>query len=612
MVVTVTYDTGIYTPSYIYRYTDGGITASSNLASLSIFDYFTDTAVVNDAIYFSSSYGYPFHDIRFYVGTAFVATSVTFAWEYWNGSAWIAIPGVVDNTNGFTVLGENWMTFTPPTDWVQKGSAPPLNASNVYIWIRCRIAAISGITEGGAQSTQQIKVKDWKINVSGGTLVAPATFTDIYNAGIAGGWGVCNRYGSDNKLFEINRYIVISDYFIDTNKVVLFADGFILQDWGIVIYANASAYVEFGLLYDTARKTTAQGIVFYFKENSRAYHWIDGNSTSTINLYSCSFKSDTFTRCNIGSVNRVWNCFGDRSGFRSIRSGVTDISNVITCACSESISNTPSSVDTFIAVETPLVGPPPNSEFFLKNSKCRTSGVEVTVWASNPSMRTRLVNPDIDWSEFNISWGGSPTGGEIWREYELWLKIIDNINAVISGALITLKDKDGISIFSQNTNPDGYINRDFGTATAGTITSITDTTKSWTINQWKGYDIYITSGTGSGQKATVVSNTATVLTISTIKTAPDITSKYILIPIITHSKYDKNSSTVPFATYNPFTLTIKRAGYETYKTKLTVDQKIIDSIMIKKSVPVCLLEGKPILKVSPDSEDGARLIFNNL
>lgn len=63
-------------------------------------------------------------------------------------------------------------------------------------------------------------------------------------------------------------------------------------------------------------------------------------------------------------------------------------------------------------------------------------------------------------------------------------------------------------------------------ATSGTTTTLTDSTKSWTTNQWANYYVFIYSGTGKNQIAKITSNTATALTFPTISTAPDSTSRY--------------------------------------------------------------------------------------
>jgi hypothetical protein len=67
-----------------------------------------------------------------------------------------------------------------------------------------------------------------------------------------------------------------------------------------------------------------------------------------------------------------------------------------------------------------------------------------------------------------------------------------------------------------------------GTATAGAATSLTNSGKAWTVNQWTNFQVRITGGTGRGQIRTITSNTATVLTVPTWTTNPDATSTYAI------------------------------------------------------------------------------------
>jgi hypothetical protein len=66
-----------------------------------------------------------------------------------------------------------------------------------------------------------------------------------------------------------------------------------------------------------------------------------------------------------------------------------------------------------------------------------------------------------------------------------------------------------------------------GTATAGGASTLTNSAKAWTTNQWTNYQIRIVSGTGAGQIRSISSNTATVITVgSAWTTQPDNTSVY--------------------------------------------------------------------------------------
>jgi len=66
-----------------------------------------------------------------------------------------------------------------------------------------------------------------------------------------------------------------------------------------------------------------------------------------------------------------------------------------------------------------------------------------------------------------------------------------------------------------------------GTNTPGTLN---DTAQSWTSQQWQGYTVVITGGTGVGQTSTITSNTANQLAVSpSWATTPDATSVYKII-----------------------------------------------------------------------------------
>lgn len=68
-----------------------------------------------------------------------------------------------------------------------------------------------------------------------------------------------------------------------------------------------------------------------------------------------------------------------------------------------------------------------------------------------------------------------------------------------------------------------------GTATGGSTSTLVNSGKTWTTNQWTNFTVRITAGTGIGQTRNIASNTGTTLTTATVfTTAPDATSVYAI------------------------------------------------------------------------------------
>ena len=76
--------------------------------------------------------------------------------------------------------------------------------------------------------------------------------------------------------------------------------------------------------------------------------------------------------------------------------------------------------------------------------------------------------------------------------------------------------------------------------TSATVSSVTDSTATWTVNAYASMDVTITAGLGIGQRRRIASNTATVLTLAAavtgntrtgnFTTAPDATSTFKIVP----------------------------------------------------------------------------------
>ncbi len=144
-------------------------------------DYFDDDSVVGDCIGFAPTVNYRPMALCIYVGTALVADSITLEWEYGaSGTGWTSLT-VIDGSVNFTRTGEQWILFDRPALFMQ--GVGPVGS---YYWIRARITAVTNLTEGGANSTQQVKGQSPRIYVDGYSEETPATPADIETADLAG------------------------------------------------------------------------------------------------------------------------------------------------------------------------------------------------------------------------------------------------------------------------------------------------------------------------------------------------------------------------------------------------------------------------------------------
>ena len=125
-----------------------------------------------------------------------------------------------------------------------------------------------------------------------------------------------------------------------------------------------------------------------------------------------------------------------------------------------------------------------------------------------------------------------------------WLKSYTNTPALpavyVECSGQTLSDSD--SVYDGQVIPD--LNATIqvsSTATSGGASTLTDSGESWSTNEWAAYEVEILSGTGSGQIATIVSNTGTVLTSTGVwETNPSSDSVY---KIVTPPRFLRGSPT---------------------------------------------------------------------
>lgn len=66
-------------------------------------------------------------------------------------------------------------------------------------------------------------------------------------------------------------------------------------------------------------------------------------------------------------------------------------------------------------------------------------------------------------------------------------------------------------------------------ASSSNTTTLVDSSANWEAGKWTNYEVFIYSGTGRGQIATITNNTSNSISFSALSTAPDATSKYQIL-----------------------------------------------------------------------------------
>lgn len=124
-----------------YYTDDGGVwaddTTDAGDAGAADFAFFPAVEAINDACYFG--WPVPFCGMALSLSTPAIGGSIE--WEYWNGAAWVAIPGIVDGTAGLLNSGEQKITFPRPSDWATKDPDGVGGLTVTQYYIRLRVTA---------------------------------------------------------------------------------------------------------------------------------------------------------------------------------------------------------------------------------------------------------------------------------------------------------------------------------------------------------------------------------------------------------------------------------------------------------------------------------------
>lgn len=164
---------------------------------------------------------------------------------------------------------------------------------------------------------------------------------------------------------------------------------------------------------------------------------------------------------------------------------------------------------------------------------------------------------------------------------------------------------------------------DAGTATAGSATTLTDSTKAWAANRWKNYSLRVFAGTGAGQTVPILSNTGTALTFYTpLTTALDATSIYSIegdkeniymfaggVATVGIHSFEKDMATLG----RPFDDGLARVGSARYGQMPAVPVTSIAGAGTTKTVTTAIPHGfKTGWSIAHRGDTGASAVANNI
>lgn len=596
-------------------------------------DLFPDTGMgVGDAFIFAVNYNYgKCNQIRLNLDVGIAGTDVTGVWEYCVGGTngapnYSALSVISDGTAGLTATGLQTLSFNVPDDWDNFHlTGVSINLYYCFL-IRYRITGFTTWTEGGhiANVSNNCQSLGYTIFVDGYTSGTPCTLTDIYNASVAGGWGVVTKLGNQFS-FACNLWNSSNNYITTQNEQIQFENNWFLM---------GTSYSKWliGKVYSGDKVWKGSSFVFL---GSNVNYPSNAGFGSDSKIYNAQFRNIKLSS-TIG-FNGYWGGgIGDNArqsvadvyieGFRQVAFRNTQ-GGVLGVKFQNQIENQGAIIANCVSFGGSFGWRCNSLDVDTHIHNCDFSKV-----SSNPlnpylniAVNNKIFNCiDCDFGTFTYanyaSWYyGNGTGNRVKMKASVLLKIVDEAGSAISGATVEVKDKDGNIAFSYLTNTDGYPGQESGAMTGATSASISDTSKAWTLNLWRFKEVFITSGAGIGQRRYIPAHTTSPYTtlplVPDFQTTPATNDRYIIIPYVewlrlkpTVENLSGTTTSTP-TDYNPFTLTISKPGYETYEKVMTITKKIDEVISLKTAIDIRDgLEGENYLALNPELGSSSDII----
>lgn len=601
MALTVTYNnTRPFT--HIFTTTGGGTVFSASQHGSIAFDLFANNAVVNDAIYFGTTYGYIcFGDIEMNIGTAFAATSVTFIWEYWTGS-WRPIVSGTDNTAGFTTLGATSYQFNPrlQTGW----TTATINAVQ-GMYVRCRITAINTPTEGGRTQTTQVVFRDNAIRMVDATAAVNNDWcAAAYAADVAGGWGVVTRMGRNTTggyAYYFNCHIALGASAADAGVTVVQQKmTSMIFEGSLMNYKNGSQMI-FGEVINATNKTSKNGC---YVRGLRSLHRLFADSPDgSMKFYVYSSLLDITLYVIVQSWNNILNTsqFNGVDPYTVPSTAHSSSRNTCQTARPDWIGNSSGSGAEVLDVMTIGATNAMRGEWEdwvrgLKSPDATAIGDNSNATNKNDMVLVDCVLPNWKMSYAIVPQDGT-RGQKAIRLNSMNIKVVDDTGNPITGATITVKDKNGNDAAFKDTQ--NWISAYATPQISGTwidvpaacyaMVAIGDVIKlggEWCLvtNKTNGNRFTITRAQYGSEAHTLQYLDRIQLQTRTVITDANGLSGEYLVESNNYGWLSGTGVQAKEVNLNPFTITVSATGYETYTKIMTIAELIDETIQLKPQI----------------------------
>ncbi|MDP4225061.1 MAG: hypothetical protein Q8910_01630 [Bacteroidota bacterium] len=577
--------------THVYRTTSGGTVWSANQNATTATQLFDNAAVVGDALYFGMNYtAIYFGDLKFNIATPLAATSITTVWEYSvSGTTWKTLT-VTDGTNNFQNTGTNTIAFTIPSD-----CGLITNTGGQMCWVRCRITAISGITNGGKLATGEIV----RCKSLGITLSAPGgTITDFFDVAYGfdqvNGWNFIKKVGT--YYFYIPGHLFIGDP-EDATTTSAIATRRSIETEGVISIGMSSSTprITFGTLVDAVKLTSKDGC--YIKYNSSLTKGFGlGIGGQQFNFYSCIIDSSLGGPYSIASyANTTFNgCSafhgGDSNGIKISRinyQGAQPDYGTITLASGAVIQDIQTTLSLFAI----------RAEWNTFVRKLYSPDATYVGNAQNDATKSfDCVLIDSTLPSWNIYYSNLPNavrGQKVQQCYTMNLTVIDENGNPIPNAQVSVKDVNGNGAFFQLV---GYNSTAPTPAESGTSFNVNAAVyAACAVGDYikLGGEIMQVTNKSGGSTFTVTraqlgseahTCPAQRQLLKMLATATTDSNGQTGEGIIEVANYGWSSGKTPGVTrtiiLNPITITISAPGYKTFKKMMTISAPVTETISL--------------------------------